>query len=255
VAVAGLCVNLFGMYVFNGGHGHSHGGGGSEKHDHPSDCNDSTAAAHSHSHSHSHGHSHHGHSHGGNANMRGVFLHVLADTLGSVFVIISTLLIQIFGWQWVDPLCSLILSMLILCSVYPLLKSSASVLLQSIPEEMDHDYSEALDEILHVEGVQSHSQFHLWQLKSSVNVVSIHIRVADQANEHAIRQRVAQILKKIGGTHVTVQVEKEVFVNSRFNSSHNDGQNHSHSRKHRSDGQTNLKGVVARNGHALVSIG
>lgn len=150
MAVAGLCVNLFGMYVFNGGHGHSHGGGGSEKHDHSADCNDTTSAAHSHSHSHSHshGHSHHGHSHGGNANMRGmqtllidracppsrgdsgVFLHVLADTLGSVFVIISTLLIQIFGWQWVDPLCSLILSMLILGSVYPLLKSSASVLLQ-----------------------------------------------------------------------------------------------------------------------------
>lgn len=132
-----------------------------------------------------------------------------------------------------------------------------TTIFQSIPEEMDHDYSEALDEILHVEGVQSHSQFHLWQLKSSVNVVSIHVRVADQANEHAIRQRVAQILKKIGGTHVTVQVEKEVFVNSRFNSSHHDGQHHSHNRKQgsRAEGQTNVKGVVARNGHALVSIG
>jgi len=122
---------------------------------------------------------------------------------------------------------------------------------------MDHDYSEALDEILHVEGVQSYSQFHFWQLKSSTNVVSIHIRVVDQANEHSIRQRVVQILKKIGGTHVTVQVEKEVFVNSRFNSSHNDGHQHSHNRKQasRADGQTNVKGVVARNGHALVNMG
>jgi cation diffusion facilitator family transporter len=74
----------------------------------------------------------------------GVFLHVLADTLGSVFVIISTLLIQNFGWQWVDPLCSLILSMLILGSVIPLLKTSASVLLQSTPDLLDEKRCEQI---------------------------------------------------------------------------------------------------------------
>lgn len=125
------------MYAFHGGHGHSHGGG-------------------------DHGHSHggHGHSHGGsNANMQGmdfilsvndslgVFLHVLADTLGSVFVIISTLLIQWFGWTWVDPLCSLILSVLILGSATPLLKGSASVLLQSVPEEFQDEIDHLHDDV------------------------------------------------------------------------------------------------------------
>lgn len=110
------------MYAFHGDHGHSHGGG-------------------------DHGHSHHGHSHGGNANMQGVFLHVLADTLGSVFVIISTLFLQYFGWKWVDPLCSLILSLLIGSSVYPLLKSSGSVLLQSIPDELDEEIDHVTDEV------------------------------------------------------------------------------------------------------------
>lgn len=71
----------------------------------------------------------------------------MADTLGSVFVIISTLLIQLFGWQWVDPLCSLILSLLILGSVYPLLKSSASILLQNIPDEMHALTDKALNEV------------------------------------------------------------------------------------------------------------
>ncbi|VDO08853.1 unnamed protein product [Haemonchus placei] len=107
VAISGLLVNLFGMYSFHGGEG-------------------------DHGHGHSHGGASHGHSHSGNANMEGVFLHVLADTLGSVFVIISTLLIQWFGWTWVDPLCSLILSILILGSVYPLLTSSINTLLQVI---------------------------------------------------------------------------------------------------------------------------
>lgn len=156
MAVAGLCVNLFGMYAFH--HGHSHGGVEADHgHSHAGDDH-SHGAPHTHSHTHSHGHSH-----GGNANMQGVFLHVLADTLGSVFVIISTLLIQIFGWQWVDPLCSLILSMLILGSVYPLLKSSASVLLQSIPGEMD--YGHALDEVCLIFNISKFELFNYLNLK------------------------------------------------------------------------------------------
>jgi Co/Zn/Cd efflux system component len=61
-----------------------------------------------------------------------------------VFVIISTILIQNFGWQWVDPLCSLILSMLILASIIPLLKSSASILLQSLPDDLDEKQCEEI---------------------------------------------------------------------------------------------------------------
>lgn len=64
-----------------------------------------------------------------------------------VFVIISTLLIQWFGWQWVDPLCSLILSVLILGSVCPLLESSASVLLQSVPDEIHSKLDEIAEEV------------------------------------------------------------------------------------------------------------
>lgn len=139
VAISGLIVNLFGMYSL-GEHGHSHGGGSSH--------------GHSHGGGGSHGHSHGG---GGNANMQGVFLHVLADTLGSVFVIISTLLIQWFGWVWVDPLCSLILSLLIIGSVYPLLVSSISTLLQDVPEEEEFEYH--INEILEV-----YHCFFFWKL-------------------------------------------------------------------------------------------
>ena len=188
VAVLGLCVNLFGMYALHGGHDHGHG----------------------HSHGHSHGHDHHGHSHG-NANMEGVFLHVLADTLGSVFVIISTLLIQFFGWQWVDPFCSLILSMLILGSVFPLLRGSASVLLQSIPNELGHEVEHALEDVLNIDGVQSYSNLHAWQLKGEVNVLSIHLQLGDEANDQAVRSKAYQVFKNAGIQHITVQIEKERF--------------------------------------------
>ncbi|GMT00739.1 hypothetical protein PENTCL1PPCAC_22913 [Pristionchus entomophagus] len=190
VAVCGLCVNLFGMYSFHGGedgHGHSH-------------------------HGHSHGGGAHGHSHGGaNANMQGVFLHVLADTLGSVFVIISTLLMEWFGWQWVDPLCSFILSLLILGSAYPLLRSSASTLLQEIPPEMEEEWDFHLDEILSLDGVISFSSPHVWQLKSDLNVASLHVQVKNDANVQAIRHKVASLLKASGATQSTIQVEMERF--------------------------------------------
>ncbi|KAI1708067.1 cation efflux family domain-containing protein [Ditylenchus destructor] len=244
VAVAGLCVNLFGMYAFH--HGHSHGGESDHGHSHggEKDCDSHGNGGSSHGHSHSQTHAHsHGHSHGGNANMQGVFLHILADTLGSVFVIISTLLIQFFGWQWVDPLCSLILSVLILGSVYPLLKSSASVLLQSVPDEVD--YVHALDEISHVEGVHDHTQFHAWQLKSGVNVASIHVKVSDDANDQIVRQRINQILRKYGATQISVQVEKEAFIrrlNASYSSNHHQRSEHYHSK-------------MNNGGHAALNLG
>uniref|UniRef100_A0A0K0DS87 Proton-coupled zinc antiporter SLC30A5 n=1 Tax=Strongyloides stercoralis TaxID=6248 RepID=A0A0K0DS87_STRER len=182
VAVAGLCVNLFGMYAFHGDHGHSHGGGGS-----------------------------HGHSHGGNANMKGVFLHVLADTLGSVFVIISTILIQIFGWTFVDPLCSLVLSMLILGSVYPLLKDATVTLMQGVSDEEVFEYEGCLEKILTIEGVLSFSRVNFWQLKSGNNVISIHVQVKDEVNEQAVRFAIEKILNDEGIKECSIQIEKSSF--------------------------------------------
>ncbi|KAJ2539267.1 hypothetical protein EV175_006365, partial [Coemansia sp. RSA 1933] len=97
VSFGGLVVNLFGIVAFNGHHHH-----------------------HSHSHD-QHCHDHHGHHHHHTSqNMQGVFLHVLADTLGSVGVIISTLLIRQFGWTGFDPLASIAIAVLIFASVVPL---------------------------------------------------------------------------------------------------------------------------------------
>lgn len=107
VSIAGFVVNLIGIITFSQSHGHSHSHGG-------------------HGHSHSHGHSH-------NSNMQGVFLHVLADTMGSVGVIISSILVEQFGWYIADPICSLFIAILILISVVPLLKDSAEILLLVTP--------------------------------------------------------------------------------------------------------------------------
>ena len=108
VSVLGFCVNLIGIFAFEHGgsmghhhHGHDHGHGHSCGHSH----HDHGHAHHDHSH-HGHSHSHHGHSHSftDNALMHGMFLHVLADTLGSLGVIVSALLIRWFDWRLADPI-------------------------------------------------------------------------------------------------------------------------------------------------------
>ena len=77
----------------------------------------------------------------------GVFLHVMADTLGSVGVIISTLLIQQFGFQRADPICSLFIAILIFASVLPLLKESALVLSLRTPEALQDQLAVALKKV------------------------------------------------------------------------------------------------------------
>lgn len=140
VSVLGFLVNLVGIYAFQHGHGHSHGG--------KNEClimlcfeverilirnNVSIGGGHGHSHGggHSHNHSHnnsHGHSHSHTPEtqnsqiMQGVFLHILADTLGSVGVILSSVLMWAFGWMIADPICSMFIAILISLSVLSLIK-------------------------------------------------------------------------------------------------------------------------------------
>lgn len=79
--------------------------------------------------------------------LAGVFLHVLADTLGSVGVIASTLLIENFGLKIADPICSLFISILIFFSVMPLVKETSLVLLLRIPEDIQEQLLTALQKV------------------------------------------------------------------------------------------------------------
>ncbi|KAM6343523.1 zinc transporter 7 isoform 5-T9 [Alca torda] len=139
VSILGFIVNLIGIFVFqHGGHGHSHGSG--HEHSHSlfngglSHGHSHGGHGHSHEHKRGHGHSHdhghsHGHSHGqdychddhslegmaGSSKqiLQGVFLHIVADTLGSIGVIISAILMQNYGLMIADPICSMLIALLI----------------------------------------------------------------------------------------------------------------------------------------------
>ncbi|TEB29064.1 cation efflux protein [Coprinellus micaceus] len=142
-------------------HGHRH------SHDH-------------HDHDHDHGHTSHNHSHGHSHNMRGVFLHVMADTLGSVGVIISTLLIQFYGWTGFDPIASLFIAVLIAASVIPLVMDTGRILALDVSEK-DGEIQDALDELSTIEGLASYSCPRFWPKDASTVIGSIHIQLAPSA--------------------------------------------------------------------------
>lgn len=121
----------------------------------------------------------HGHSHDpGHMNMRGAFLHVLSDALGSIIVVISALVVWLTKWKYryyMDPALSILLVILILHSVWPLLRESALILLQTVPTHIQVD---AIQKRLleKVDGVLAVHEFHVWQLAGDRIIASAHIR-------------------------------------------------------------------------------
>jgi Co/Zn/Cd efflux system component len=79
-----------------------------------------------------------------------MFLHVLADTLGSAGVIFSSFLIYMFGWTWADPLCSIFIAVLISLSAWPLLKESGEILLLRSPRALDKQLKSTLEQVGHI---------------------------------------------------------------------------------------------------------
>ncbi|KAH6958785.1 cation efflux family-domain-containing protein [Fusarium avenaceum] len=201
VSTLGLLVNLVGMMAF----GHHHHG-----HDH------------GHDHGHSHGDDHgHGHSHGGNdchghdnENMHGIYLHILADTLGSVSVIVSTILTSFWGWAGWDPLASCFIAILIFLSSKPLVYSSAKRLLLSIPEDTEYNLRNSLGGILNQRGVVGYSSPKFWRDDHSASPTGgkllgvVHVMAARGAPLEDVRDRVREYLLR-EGADVVVQVERE----------------------------------------------
>ncbi|CAI5744720.1 unnamed protein product [Peronospora destructor] len=193
-STVGLIVNLVGLFFFhNHAHGHSHRHGGD-----PGGCGGG-------GHGHSHGNSLHqshgedasksGHL-GGNSNMYGVYLHVLADTLGSVGVIISSVLIQLYEWHVADSASSALISLLILGSTLPLLRDTARQLLQGAPQELEGNINAALHDVQTiVSGVERIAQWNIWHHAGDISVATLHLEVASSADEQRVLQHTRYIFR------------------------------------------------------------
>ncbi|OEL26976.1 Metal tolerance protein 8 [Dichanthelium oligosanthes] len=148
-----------------------------------------------------------GHRHHIDHNMEGIFLHVLADTMGSVGVVISTLLIKYKGWLIADPICSVFISVMIISSVLPLLRNSAEILLQRVPRSHEKDLTVALDDVMKIEDVLGVDNVHVWNLTNTDIVGTFHLHVSAEADKSSIRDRASQIFHEAGVQDLTIQIE------------------------------------------------
>lgn len=147
------------------------------------------------------------HRHHMDHNMEGIFLHVLADTMGSVGVVISTLLIKYKGWLVADPACSIFISVLIVASVIPLLRNSAEVLLQRVPRMHEKELKEALNDVMKIRGICGMQNLHVWSFTNTDVVGTLNLHISAETDKASTKAQVSQILHDAGVKDLTLQVE------------------------------------------------
>ncbi|HZG74097.1 MAG TPA: cation diffusion facilitator family transporter [Chondromyces sp.] len=143
-----------------------------------------------------------------NLNMRGAFLHVLSDMLGSVGAIVAALLIMFLGWGWADPLASVIVAILVLRSGYYVTKAAIHVLMEGTPQNVD--VNDVIQTIKNTKGIQDIHDLHIWSITSGLNALSCHAIVDDEltiAESESILREIEHDLEHKGITHVTIQME------------------------------------------------
>lgn len=146
----------------------------------------------------------HGHAHD-NLNMRGAYLHVLGDLLGSVGAITAGLIILFTGWTPADPLISVVIALLILYSAWNLVKEATDVLLEAAPAHID--VADVVEELRNIRGLDQVHDVHVWTLTSGFVALSAHGIVDDPADHSRVLDEVQSRMKERGIGHVTFQIE------------------------------------------------
>jgi len=146
----------------------------------------------------------HGHSHA-NLNVRGAYLHVLGDLLGSVGALTAGVVILTTGWAPADPIASALIALLILWGAWGLVRDATDVLLESAPAHLDMEA--ILADLGGVEGLDEVHDVHVWTLTSGFVALSAH-GVIDDARAHTrILEEVRARMRAHGIEHVTFQIE------------------------------------------------
>jgi cobalt-zinc-cadmium efflux system protein len=147
-------------------------------------------------------------SHHHNLNLRGAFLHIVSDALGSVGAIAASLIMLFTGWYVADPLISILIGLLILHSSWNLIKESFSVLMQAVPKGIRlEDVQQALEG---VEGVSKVHDLHVWAVTSDIFTLSAHAVVENGGDFHQVLNGIEDTLKeRFNIEHTTIQLETE----------------------------------------------
>lgn len=139
-------------------------------------------------------------------NLRGAFLHVIGDLLGSVAAIIAGILIAVFGWLWADALGSALISLIIIFSAWRLIMDSVNVLLEGTPRHISLASVETT--IIETPGVAGVHDLHVWTISSGIDALSAHISHDESVSHSELLAAVRNKLhERFGIDHLTIQME------------------------------------------------
>jgi cobalt-zinc-cadmium efflux system protein len=149
---------------------------------------------------------------GHNLNVRGAYLHVLGDLLGSVGAIIAAVVILLTGWLPADPLISFVVALLILAGSWRLIRESVDILLEAVPKHIDME--EVRRTISEIPGVDAVHDLHVWALTSGFLAMSGHALIREPSRHRPILLEIhARMHDDFGISHVTVQIEHHTMYN------------------------------------------
>ena len=139
-------------------------------------------------------------------NLKGAYLHVIADALGSVAVLVSAVIIARTGWAAADPIAAIVIAVLIALSSGRLVRESFQIMMESAPSHIDPEDVKAL--LLGIEGVESVHDLHVWTISSGWVSLSAHVAKRSEADSDALLAAAKTLLKeRFGVEHLTLQIE------------------------------------------------
>ena len=143
-------------------------------------------------------------------NLRSTFLHLMGDVLSTVGAVAAGIVIRFTGLNWLDPLVSIFIGLLILWNAWGILRESVNILMEGTPADVD--VQAVVDSILQVEGVRDVHDLHIWSITRGLRTLSAHILTDDIpiSDGTRIQAAVSKILDRTYGiAHATLQLECE----------------------------------------------
>jgi cobalt-zinc-cadmium efflux system protein len=145
---------------------------------------------------------------GENLNLRGAYLEVWSDMLGSAAVVVAAVVIALTGWRWVDPVLAALIGLWVLPRTWILLREALNVLMEGVPSGLDVAALRA--DLLATSGVAGVHDLHVWALASRTPAMTAHVVAAPGVDPGLLREHLARMLGDryhIG--HLTLQLEQE----------------------------------------------
>jgi cobalt-zinc-cadmium efflux system protein len=156
--------------------------------------------------------------HGGSRaslNMRGAYIHVLGDLLGSVGTVVAAILVRYTGWLPADPIASIVMTVLIVRGSWRLVRESVDILLESTPAHIST--GAVRSQLTAIPGIESVHDLHVWTVTSGVIAMSAHAIVREPERHQHVLEHIHDAMRLFGIDHVTIQLERRAMPDREVN--------------------------------------